>query len=230
MDLALASLADARNNMVDGQLRPNKVTDPRILAAMRRLPREVFAPEACRSLAYADAEVPVGEGRVLLSPMVVGRLLQLAAVPTGGSALVLGAGYAAAVLAACGVRVVAVEQDVGRGRVAEQSYARCGVAVEVVHGEFASGWAAGGPYDAIILDGAARSVPALARQLRSTPPARLCAIVAGHGRSGTAVLAERAGDALAQRTLFDCTATVMPELEPAPGFSFETTRRMWRTL
>ena len=223
-------LADARNNMVDGQLRPNKVTDPRILAAMRHLPREVFVADARRSLAYTDAEVPVGGGRVLLSPMVVARLLQLAAAPTGGSALVLGAGYAAAVLVQCGVRVVAVEQDAGRIAAAQRSFAACGVTVEVVHGGFASGWAPGGPYDAIVLDGAARSVPALAAQLRVEPPGRLCAIIAGDGRSGTAVLAERAGEALAQRTVFDCTATVMPELEPAAAFSFETTRRAWRTL
>jgi len=62
MDQAQA-FAEARNRMVDSQVRPNKVTDPRIIAAMRRLPRERFLPPRLASLAYADEDVPLGEGR-----------------------------------------------------------------------------------------------------------------------------------------------------------------------
>src|SRR5208282_6497251 len=93
--------ADARNRMVDSQIRPNRVTDPRILAAMRCLPRERFLPPAVVSLAYADEDVPLGNGRYLMEPMVLARLLQAANLGEGERALVIaaGTGYSAAVLA-----------------------------------------------------------------------------------------------------------------------------------
>src|SRR6476620_1544104 len=74
MDRAAQAFAEARNRMVDSQIRPNKVTDPRIVAAMRRLPRERFVPPDVASLAYADEDVPLGEGRVLMEPAVIARL------------------------------------------------------------------------------------------------------------------------------------------------------------
>jgi protein-L-isoaspartate(D-aspartate) O-methyltransferase len=220
MDAALASLVDARNNMVDGQLRPNKVTDRRILDAMRRLPRELFVPPAQRSLAYADVEVPIGGGRVLLEPLTVARLIQAAAVPAGGTALVLGAGYAAAVLADCGARVTAVEPDPAIRGAAEAAFRDCGVAVSVIGGPFESGWQAGAPYDAILVDGAMRELPPLGKQLQVSPAGRLCVVLAGGGRNGVAMLAERAGDGLSQRPLFDCVATLLPQSAPANGFRF----------
>ena len=107
------AFAEARNNMVDSQVRPNKVTDPRIVAAMRQLPRERFLPPALAALAYADEDVPLGEGRVLIEPMVIARLVQLTAIAAGERALVVaaGTGYGAAVLAACGARVTALEES-----------------------------------------------------------------------------------------------------------------------
>src|SRR6476619_4897977 len=113
MDHAAKAFADARNHMVDRQIRPTKVTDPRIIAAMRRLPRERFLPPRLASLAYADEDVPLGEGRVLIEPAVIARLVQLAAIATGERALVVaaGTGYGAALLAACGARVTALEDS-----------------------------------------------------------------------------------------------------------------------
>ena len=70
--------AKARTQMVDGQLRPNRVTDPVLLAAFRDLPREAFLPADLAARAYVDEDVPLGGGRVLTAPMTLGRLLQLA--------------------------------------------------------------------------------------------------------------------------------------------------------
>ncbi len=84
--------AEARSRMVDSQVRPNKVTDPRIIAAMRRLPRERFLPPDRAVLAYTDEDVPLGEGRVLIEPMVMARMLQLTAVLAGERVLVVGCG------------------------------------------------------------------------------------------------------------------------------------------
>ena len=112
MDRAAQAFAEARNNMVDSQVRPNKVTDPRIIAAMRQLPRERFLPPGLAALAYADEDVPLGDGRVLMEPMVIARLVQLTAIAAGERALVVaaGTGYGAALLAACGARVTALEE------------------------------------------------------------------------------------------------------------------------
>src|SRR3984957_17062385 len=104
MDSADPAFIEARNNMVDSQVRPNKVSDPRILAAMRRLPRERFLPPGLASLAYADEDVPLGRGRALLEPMVIARLVQLTAVSEGERVLVVasGPGYGSGLLAPAG--------------------------------------------------------------------------------------------------------------------------------
>ena len=100
----------ARMLMVNGQVRPNKVTDSRVLAAMRRLPRERFVPADRAALAYSDEDVPLGRDRYLVEPMVIARLVQIAAVQEGDRALVVGSGsgYGAALLAACGATVTAL--------------------------------------------------------------------------------------------------------------------------
>src|SRR6185312_12165129 len=88
-------LTDARNRMVDSQIRPNRVSDTRILDAMRTLPRERFLPESQLALAYADQNVPLGGGRVLLQPLALARLVQAAAPLAGDKVLVIagGSGY-----------------------------------------------------------------------------------------------------------------------------------------
>jgi protein-L-isoaspartate(D-aspartate) O-methyltransferase len=220
MDASLASLADARDNMVDCQLRPNKVNDRRILDAMRRLPRELFVAPGALALAYADVEVPAGQGRFLLAPMVMARLIQAAELPAAAAVLVLGAGYAAAVLAAFGARVTVVEPDAAVLAAARQAIAACGVSVAFEQAPMAGGWPGGAPYDGIFVDGAVRQLPALAGQLRVAPPGRLCAVVAAQGRAGVAIMAEAAGGGLAPRPLFDCTASVLAEFDPPAGFRF----------
>ena len=67
---------DARQNMVDSQLRPNRVTDRLILAAMAELPRERFVPRSKQGTAYIDEDIEVAPGRFLMEPVVVARLLQ----------------------------------------------------------------------------------------------------------------------------------------------------------
>jgi protein-L-isoaspartate(D-aspartate) O-methyltransferase len=91
MDLPTLDFAAARDRMVDGQVRPNKVIDPRIIRAMRDLPRERFLPPHLVSLAYADEDVPLPGGRALMEPMVIARLVQLARVRDGDRVLVIGA-------------------------------------------------------------------------------------------------------------------------------------------
>lgn len=221
-DTAADLYAAARINMVDSQVRPNKVTDGRIIAAMRTLPREEFVPETARHLAYIDEDVALPGGRVLMEPMVIARLIQLAAPVAGERALVVasGTGYGAAILAACGLRVTALEQDKDLAAIAETTLTQYAPGVTLVSGPLDAGWVPGSPYDVILIEGAVPAIPqALGGQLRRDG-GRLVGVVNQRNRKGFAVLAEVSEAGLSQRAAFDCNTPTIPSLIPAPAFSF----------
>jgi protein-L-isoaspartate(D-aspartate) O-methyltransferase len=214
--------AEARTHMVDSQLRPNKVTDPRILGAMRRLPRERFLPAALAARAYTDEDVPLGGGRYLIEPMVLARLLQLAAIANGEQVLVVGAGsgYGAAVAAACGGRVTALEEDPALLDLGRSVLAELAPAVTLVSGKLAAGWPAGAPYDVVLIEGAIyRIPPAVEAQVRAGS-GRLVGVLCGAGRTCQAVLAEHSSTGLRAQPIFDCATPPLPMLIPAPAFQF----------
>lgn len=221
MDRHLIDYADARNMMVDGQVRPNRVIDRRLLEAMRTLPRERFVPPHAAPLAYSDEDVPLTRHRVLLAPMVIGRLVQLAVVRPGERALVVGcgSGYGAALLAACGAQVTALEED--GALLAMARTALTGVAgVMLVEGPLADGWQKNAPYDLVFIEGAADEIPpALIGQIR-TPGGRLVGVIAASDRIGHAGVGEPSGGGLSFRASFDCAVPVLPALRREAGFVF----------
>jgi protein-L-isoaspartate(D-aspartate) O-methyltransferase len=211
----------ARDLMVDGQLRPSKVTDPRILEAMRSLHRESFVPRALAPLAYIDDDLEVAPGRFLLKPLVQARLFQLAAPVKGEAALIVGAGcgYGAALLAACGANVVALEQDTALLALARAALLHGTEAVTLQEGPLAEGWPARAPYDLVVIEGAVRAIPErIARQVAAT--GRLVTIIAPAGGGSYAVIAEPSAGGLALRPAFDAAAPLLRELVPAPSFAF----------
>lgn len=213
--------AAARQNMVDSQIRPNKVTDPMILAAMGSLQRERFLPAGRAALAYADEDVALPNGRVLIEPMVLARMLQTAEPRAGERVLVVaaGAGYGAAVLAACGCRVTALEQDAELVAQAREVLMDVAPTVSIVSGPLEAGWTAGAPYDLIVIEGGVPEIPAaLAGQLRNEG-GRLVAVIRT-GRTGQAVLAEATPAGLRAQPVFDCATPVLPSLRPEPVFQF----------
>lgn len=231
MDHALPDFATARAMMVDSQVRPNKVTDPRVLAAMRRLPREAFVPPGAAARAYADEDVPLGNGRYLMEPMVIARMVQTAAIRPGDRALVVaaGTGYGAALLAECGAAVTALEEDeallaIARSALAIAGPPAAGQPVALVSGPLARGWNAAGPYDLVLVEGAVEEVPAaLISQLRPSATGRAggrLLVVRHRDGVGQAMLGERVGDALSLQPVFDCATPLLPALRRAPGFVF----------
>jgi protein-L-isoaspartate(D-aspartate) O-methyltransferase len=221
MDSAALGFTEARNRMVDSQVRPNKVTDPRIIAAMRHLPRERFLPPSLASLAYADEDVPLGGGRVLVEPMAIARLVQLIAVSEGERVLVVaaGPGYGSALLATCGARVTALEEDARLLALARSALAEFAPGVSLVSGPLAAGWPAGAPYDAVLIEGAVHEIPlALGEQLRRDV-GRLVTVCTG-GTGGQAVLAEATVAGLFRQPMFDCATPPIPCLVSPPGFVF----------
>jgi protein-L-isoaspartate(D-aspartate) O-methyltransferase len=215
----VTSAALARAKMVDSQVRPNGVNDRRVIAAMRALPRENFAPPG--AIAYSDADIALGGGRYLLCPMVTARLAQLALAQNPAHILVVGAGagYLAAILGLCGPAVVALEEE---ARLASGALAAHAPSVETVRGPLAAGWPAAGPYDLILIEGAVPAIPvSFAGQL--APQGCVITVLAegaAPGGLGRAVVASASGGGFASVKMFDCTARLLPAFRQAPAFIF----------
>jgi protein-L-isoaspartate(D-aspartate) O-methyltransferase len=218
--MSAADFKLARNLMVDGQLRPSKVTDRRILDAMRSIPREAFVPPHLAPMAYIDQDLPLGGGRVLLKPLVIARLLQLARPLAGETALIVGCGtgYGAAILAACGVHVTALEDNADLVAHATQVSGNA-TDISFVQGKLADGYAASAPYDLVVIEGAVPSIPdRIGQQVAAS--GRLVTIILAQGHAGYAALAEPSTGGLRAQAAFDANAPLLPGLQPEPGFSF----------
>lgn len=213
----------ARRNMVDGQLRPNRVTNSQLLAAVSALPREKFLPEGLRSVAYSDEDVPLGGGRFLMEPMVLARLIQTLQPRETDRALVVasGRGYGAALLSRLVKTVVAVESDAALAAAALQTAKELQLAnIDLKVGPLEAGAAELGPYDVILVEGAVQQVPqAIVEQL--VDGGRLATIVAGPpGALGTAQLFIKEGGVASGRPLFDAGTPSLPGFAPPPRFTF----------
>ncbi|MEA3030808.1 MAG: protein-L-isoaspartate(D-aspartate) O-methyltransferase [Sphingomonadales bacterium] len=207
-----------RRAMVASQLRTTGVNDPRVIAAMGEVPRERFVPAERCALAYADALVPVAPGRALNPPMALGRLLTEARLRGDERALVIGAatGYSAAVLARLVASVVALEEDGELAAFARQALAGSGV--ELVKGPLARGHAAGGPYDFILIDGAAEHVPpAIVKQVADGGEIALAVVEEGVTRLA---IGRVVAGAFGFTIFADAEAASLPGFERPRGFSF----------
>jgi protein-L-isoaspartate(D-aspartate) O-methyltransferase len=218
----MADFALARRNMIDGQLRPNRVTNAQLLAAVSDLPRERFLPDGLQSVAYADDDVPLGGGRYLMEPMVLARLIQaLQALPEDRALVVAsGRGYGAALLSKLVKSVVAVESDAGLAAAAQRTAKELALTgIEHVVGPL-EGNAGGEPFDVILIEGAVRQVPQAILD-RLAPGGRLTTVVAGsEGAQGVAQLFMKEGDAASARPLFDAGTPLLPGFVPPPRFTF----------
>jgi protein-L-isoaspartate(D-aspartate) O-methyltransferase len=212
----------ARAHMIESQIRTNKVTDERLLAAIAKISRELFVPEPLRSVAYVDDDLPLGAGRYLMEPMVAARLLQAAFVERADIALVIGAGagYEAAVLAQLARAVVALEEDPELAKRARAALVDHGIgAVSVVEGPLASGHRPRAPYDVILFGGAVAEVPnEILAQLADG--GRLVAVVEAAGGIGRATLTTKTGGAIARRVIFDAAIPLLPGFQAKPAFVF----------
>lgn len=218
----MVDTAIARFNMVEGQIKPNKVTDIALIDALMAVPRDRFVPANRRGVAYVDEDVAIGSGRVLMEPRILGRLLNDARIAPDSRALIVGAGtgYSAAILARLAAKVVALEEDKALLAVARATLADLRVrGVTPVEGRLTEGWPAEGPYDVILIDGAVSEVPAgLTAQL--APDGRLLTVVDDGDRVGRAMLFTVIDGIVSQRPLFDAATAVLPGFERKPAFQF----------
>ena len=216
--------AAARRMMVDGQVRTNDVTDPRIIAAMLELPRERFVPMRHAGLSYADLDVPVSEApsaRRLLKPMVLAKLIQAAEIGAQDRVLDIacGTGYSSALLGRLASSVMALEEDPALAETARDNLREVGAAnVKVEAGPLSEGWPAGAPYDVILLNGAAEIVPdRLLRQLGEG--GRLVGVV-GQSPAGKGIVYRCRGGRASRLPIFDAAAPPLRGFAEPPAFVF----------
>ena len=212
----------ARLNMVESQLRTNRVTDRRLLDAFETVPRELFVPEPLRGIAYIDEDLALGGGRFVMEPRVLARLLQAAEPGPEDVALDLGcgSGYATAILSQLVATVVALEDDATLAAAANRALGSLEIDnAVVVEGRLAGGYPKQAPYNVILLNGAVAEVPpAIADQLAEG--GRLVTVVRAGPGLGRATLMRRDGGVVSSRVLYDAALPVLPGFEAEPGFVF----------
>jgi len=209
-----------RLNMVESQVRTNDVTDGRIQAAMREVPRERFVPEDKRPLAYADTVVEVWHRRFLLDPRTFAKLAELAEIAPADRLLDVGcaSGYSTAVLARLAGTATAIEEDAELVTRASESLAECGCDARVLGGKLSDGAAAHAPYDVIFINGAVEIEPLrLLEQLGER--GRLVTVVRNGGQSRANVFVRDRGR-VGNRTDFDAYVPVLPGFAREKAFVF----------
>ncbi len=211
----------ARHNMVEGQIRPNRVTDPALIEALQTVPRERFLPEHLRSIAYVDDDIHIGMGRFLVEPMVLARLLQLAEVERSDVVLDIGcaSGYAAAILSRMANTVVALESDPELAGAAAKTLSELAIDnVVVLPGPLEQGCPQRAPFNVILIEGAVEFVPpAITAQLAEG--GRLVTVLRQNG-PGRAVLMAKLGGVVSGRPVFDAAVASLPGFRIDPGFVF----------
>jgi protein-L-isoaspartate(D-aspartate) O-methyltransferase len=218
----MTDFAVARLNMVEGQIKPNRVYDRALIEAMLTVPRELFVPKSLRGIAYVDEAIRISDDRYMTEPMVLARLLEEAQPQPADMALDVGCGtgYSTAVMARLVNTVVALESDADLARQAGKLLTDLGVDNAVVmSGSLTAGHPAQGPYDCILVDGAVAEVPqALTDQLADG--GRLVTVLSNGNTMGKAVLFKRTGKTVSRRELFEAGTPILPGFEPKPAFEF----------
>ena len=202
-----------RKNMVEGQVLPNRVTDPLVIEALYEIPRESFVPKQKMGIAYMDEVIDLGGGRYLIEPMVLARLLAGAEIKPSDIVLDIacGTGYSSAVAAKIADTVVALESDKELAEAATKILNKLGLDnAVVIEGDVSAGYAKQGPYDVILINGSVDKVPTgIIEQLAEG--GRLITVINGKGGVGRAILMIRKNGIVSTRELFDAGSPCLKE-------------------
>lgn len=216
----MTDFAQRRTTMVDTQVRPSDVTKFPIIDAMLSVPRELFVPADKRELAYVGEHVALGEGRVVLDPRTLAKILEVANVQKDEMVLDVGSGlgYSAALAAHIADAVIALEDNADRVAEAEAALAEAGIDnVAVVEGPLPEGAAKSAPYDVILIQGAVGTIPeALTSQLKEN--GRIVAIFM-EDALGSVRVGHFIDGAISWRFAFNATAPMLPGFEREKSFA-----------
>ncbi|CUH63657.1 Protein-L-isoaspartate O-methyltransferase [Thalassovita autumnalis] len=209
-----------RTMMVDTQIRPSDVTKFPIIEAMLSVPREEFVPADKIDSAYVEENVDLGGSRVVLEPRTLAKMLDALDIQADELVLDLGCGlgYSSAVMARMAEAVVAVEDDEARADEAQAALSRAGADNVAVHvGALAEGAAKHGPYDVVVLQGAAEHLPeAIIDQVKEG--GRIAALMV-EGALGTVKIGYKIDGVMSWRFAFNAGAPVLPGFERHQAFT-----------
>jgi protein-L-isoaspartate(D-aspartate) O-methyltransferase len=158
------SRADERFRMVEDQIITRGISNPRILAAMRQIPRHFFIPPPYDRSAYEDNPLPIGNGQTISQPYIVALMTDLLSPKPGDRVLELGTGcgYQTAILAALAKHVVTIERIPAVANLARSNLSRLGIAnIKMIVGDGTTGYPAGAPFNAILITAATPQIPPL---------------------------------------------------------------------
>ncbi len=215
-------IEQARFNMVEQQIRPWEVLDPKVLDLLFRVRREDYVPPVYRSLAFVDMEIPLGHGEAMWAPKIEARALQALQLKPSDRVLEVGtgSGYFTALLAHQASVVVTVELHADLKERAEQAFRAHGLAqIQCRLGDAARDWADDGAFDAIVLTGSTPLMPETFFR-RLNPGGRLFAVVGEGAIMSARLVTATAAGVFRTDSLFETRVKALENaLEPA-RFSF----------
>lgn len=214
-------MMEQKSAMIAGQIRPNQVNNPKIIEAFEVTPRDAFVPKALREVAYVDEDLEIAPGRYLMEPMVLARLIDLAAIGPDDVVLDIGCGtgFTTALLSRLASVVVGLEENL-------QLVTRAGeiladLEIEngaVIEGRLSEGCSRQGPYQVILIAGAVEEIPGnILDQLADGGRLVTVLIQGGVGRGH---LVTRTGEVFSGRDHFDANLPLLPGFEKKKKFSF----------
>ncbi len=221
----------ARQNMVDGQVRTNKVTNHALIRLLRAMPREIFVGDHQQSIAYIDENIELNNGRFLLQPMVQARLIQETGIAPGQLILDVGcgAGYSSMLMAQLGATVVGIDRDADLIARANNNARAMGVHnCSFVTGAMLTGHAPRAPYDAILINGSVAELPAaLCDQIKENG-SLLCVLkpMAANANNqiaqtqGQAMIYRKTAGIVSGRALFDAACPYIEKPANQSKFTF----------
>ena len=213
----------SRFNMVEQQIRPWDVLDPKVLELFKKIPREDFVPKQYKGLAFADLEIPLGEGQQMLSPKIEGRILQALAVKSTDKVLEIGtgAGYLTALMATQAKQVDSIELHAKLSAQASKNITAHGIKnVKLIVGDGVQGLAAKAPYDVIVFTGALSTLPNQQLEAQLAVGGRLFAVV-GEAPVMEAILVQRLSlDTFKRDALFETCLPLLANTPKPTSFSF----------
>ncbi len=210
-------LATARTAMIDSQVRPNDVTDRRLISAMASVAREAFVPADRRAVAYAELPIETTPGRWLMAARDFSKLVNVTAIREGERILDIapGTGYSSAVLSLLG-KVTALEEADAAKALGEGLAAAGVTGVDIVSGPLKAGAPGNGPFDVIIVNGLVEVVPQA--WLDQLAEGGRMAVAVSEGGARRARLYTRSGGKTAWLTPFDASPPALPGFEKTPEF------------
>ena len=219
--MSAVNLEKARQNMVEQQVRPWDVLDPKVLEVIETLPRETFTPSAYKDLAYADTEIPLGNGQCMMHPVLEGRMLQSLDIQPGDRVLEIGtgSGYITACLAKLAAHVDSIEIDAALSQAADSKLKQLGISNVSLSVADATEFTPTQQYDAIAITGAMAELSDTLKQALNVG-GRLFVITGEDPVMQARLITRIAEDTWAEQIMFETSLKCLVHAEKKPQFSF----------